>query len=103
MKRYILIDDRRNLDVDIIIRTPESALEFMDKQDVSEDVVIFDNDLGYETEGWHIMQHMFDIGNYPAEIQLVTSNPVARDRMRSMIEHTGYYMKGNLIFKRKIG
>jgi hypothetical protein len=88
---WLLIDDERDLNCDAIARTPEAARVLL-KCDCWE-CVIFDHDLGCAKTGYDILMWMFESKVYPRRIQLVTSNPVGRDRMSAVLKENHYSSK----------
>jgi len=90
MGDWLLIDDIRNLAVDITVRTPHEARELLaDRQDW--ECVIFDNDLGHDDEGQYILAWMLEELKYkPPRIQLVTDNTPTLLNMRRILSVNGY-------------
>lgn len=99
MTFHILIDDVRNLHgMDIIIRTPEAAVEFLNKTDTTGHFVYFDNDLAPNgKEGYQILRLLLEFGQRPKKVVLVTSNPVAKQIMRNDLLDLGYKENPNRI------
>ena len=99
MTFHILIDDVRNLHgMDIIIRTPEAAIEFLNKTDTTGHFVYFDNDLAVDgMEGYQILRLLLEFGQRPKKVVLVTSNPVAKQTMRNDLLDLGYKENPNRI------
>ncbi|MEW0646950.1 cyclic-phosphate processing receiver domain-containing protein [Escherichia coli] len=99
MTFHILIDDVRNLNgMDIIIRTPEAAVEFLNNTDTTGHVVYFDNDLAVDgMEGYQILRLLLEFGQRPKKVVLVTSNPVAKQTMRNDLLDLGYKENPNRI------
>ena len=99
MTFHILIDDVRNLHgMDIIIRTPEAAVEFLNTFDTSNNIVYFDNDLSLEgLEGYQILRRLLELGQRPKKVVLVTSNPVAKQHMRNDLLDLGYKENPNRV------
>lgn len=99
MTFHILIDDVRNLNgMDIIIRTPEAAVEFLNKTDTTGHFVYMDNDLAVDgMEGYQILRLLLEFGQRPKKVVLVTSNPVAKQTMRNDLLDLGYKENPNRI------
>lgn len=99
MTFHILIDDVRNLNgMDIIIRTPEAAVEFLNNTDTTGHFVYFDNDLAVDgMEGYQILRLLLEFGQRPKKVVLVTSNPVAKQTMRNDLLDLGYKENPNRI------
>lgn len=99
MTFHILIDDVRNLNgMDIIIRTPEAAVEFLNNTDTTGHFVYTDNDLAVDgMEGYQILRLLLEFGQRPKKVVLVTSNPVAKQTMRNDLLDLGYKENPNRI------
>lgn len=99
MVMHILIDYVRNLSgMDVILRTPEAALKFLDGFDTSGHFVYMDNDLAIKgTEGYQILRKLLDFGQRPKKVVLVTSNPVGAENMRNDLLDAGYKENPNRI------
>lgn len=91
---WLLIDDMRDLGTEAIARTPEVAKELLSH--IIWECVCFDHDLGTEESGYDIMKWMFERMIYPKQIQIVTSNPVGRDRMIAALEKEQYTSKDHV-------
>lgn len=85
---WLAIDDERNLGCDLIARTPEGAKAALRSCDFVG--LCLDNDLGASESGYEILKWALDEGHVPPIVELVTSNPPARDRMGAMLEHAGW-------------
>lgn len=99
MTFHILIDDVRNLHgMDIIIRTQEAAVEFLNKTDTTGHFVYMDNDLAVDgMEGYQILRLLLEFGQRPKKVVLVTSNPVAKQHMRNDLLDLGYKENPNRV------
>lgn len=86
---WLLIDDKRDLNCEAIARTSEVAKKLIALG--GWDCICFDHDLGEETTGYNILEWMInDLNLYPKRIQLVTSNPVGRNKMALVLDNVGY-------------
>lgn len=86
---WLLIDDVRDCNCDVIARTATSWREMLRRGDW--ECVVFDHDLGHLTEtGYDVLVWAIENGFLPPKVQLVTSNPVGLDRMRAALESEGY-------------
>lgn len=98
---HILIDDVRNLNgMDIIIRTPVVALDYVRNNETTGHVLYMDNDLSSnpkDLEGQHILRQLLDWGQRPKKVVLVTANPVAAQNMREDLKDLGYKENPNRI------
>ena len=101
MTYHLLIDDLRNFpDMDYTARTPCDGLSILYDQNVTH--LYLDNDLGEEyREGWEILKYAINDGVCPDFVQLVTSNPVARERMGKMLFDEGFSSITGINFNRK--
>lgn len=78
----------------LVIRTFQEAKAFVDSTNLVDVVLYLDNDLDETTpgyEGYDVLNAALSARNYPSEIVIVTSNPVARMRMIAAIEATKCY------------
>lgn len=95
----LLIDDLRNTNAAYVARNPDAAFHYLSLKEWDE--VQFDNDLGEAShEGYQILDWMLGKGIFPKTVILVTSNPVARDRMAASLLASGYKKRTPMIFKR---
>ena len=98
-ERWLLIDDVRTYNVDRICRTASEGKKAL-FADGPWDVLMLDNDLGWETnpatgaetftEGWEILEWALAHKLLPPRVQLVTSNSSARTRMILALQKEGY-------------
>lgn len=94
---WILIDDIRTLDtVDYIARTADDAAHSLMNYEWKG--AVFDHDLGEEKTGYDILTWALESGFCPPIVQLITSNPVGRDRMEAALLNAGYVKKGITYF-----
>ena len=93
---YVLVDDVRDIHADIILRNGVIARQILpnihwDKYEKT--VLILDNDLGwgpegYRPEGYQLLDMMINNWSiYPDEIQLVTMNPIGRQKMIDILTY----------------
>ncbi len=98
---FVMIDDIRDIDKyvnarpdeKLTIRTFEDGLKFVQTTNLKEITLLMDNDLDDETpghEGYDVLKEAIEHRNYPREVVIVTSNPVARKRMINMLEAHEY-------------
>lgn len=89
---HILFDDQRNLaGMDFIIRTAKAMEQFVDSFDTTGHFVYFDSDIGdMELQGYDILCYLVSLGQRPAHVAIVTSNPVDADRMRVLLAEENY-------------
>lgn len=99
---WLLIDDQRTLNVDVIARTSEAgkmlaALSFWE-------CICLDHDMGEgQEDGYQILKWMIKEGYLPKRIQLVTSNPVGRQNMTNLLLDFGYFQTHGINFIKKRG
>ena len=96
---HLLIDDIRTFEMDHIARTPSDGRKALLTFPVTH--LYLDHDLGdvdlptgYDVLVWALMR-----GCVPPNVQLVTSNPVGRDRMIAALENAGYTKKNSYYIK----
>lgn len=91
----LLIDDVRDLNTDIVARTFNAGVEILRSIDTITELYL-DNDLGLnQKEGWEILRLAIWEHILPPKVQLVTSNPVAREKMAADLLAAGYEYKFN--------
>ena len=89
---WMIIDDMRDLNCDIIARTSQAGLNILRWMYEDIEVLILDHDLGEHsfTDGNRLLKEII-IGNWlPNRVQLCSSNPVGLDNMRKQLEDEGY-------------
>ena len=96
---WLLIDDERSLDVDVIARTAAAGKEML-KSYTNWECVCFDHDLGGIDTGYDVMVWAIQNKLLPNRVQLVTSNPVGRKNMRAALEREGYKTVDGINFKK---
>lgn len=109
MKKYhILIDDLRNLNMDIICRTSQAGFRTVVAFSGDIECLYMDHDLGEEsqTDGYELLKKLYANDginiSMPDKVQLVTSNPVGRQNMADLLISNGYIESPNGInFKRE--
>lgn len=86
---WLLIDDERcHIHTDMIARTAQAGRKAL--LCGGWECVCFDHDLGEEESGYDVLVWGLENGLIPSKVQLVTSNPVGRKRMREALENAGY-------------
>lgn len=87
---WLLIDDRRDLGIDVIARTPEAGRRMLAFG--GWECVCFDHDLGsaHDETGYDVLKWALAHKLVPPKVQLVTSNPVGRANMQAALEGAGY-------------
>lgn len=98
---WLLIDDARNLSCDVIARTPEAARALLGGVGYAFEGVCLDHDLGGQETGYDILMWALEGNTLPPKVQLVSINPVGRERMAAALVAAGYvpnvhgmYIKG---------
>ena len=102
---YLLIDDTRDLPkMDVIARNSKAGLKMLALG--GWEGLLLDNDLGPDSqEGWEVLKTALstDIFRVPDYVELVTSNPVARERMANMLVDAGYKKSADgVCFRRNV-
>ena len=86
---WLLIDDIRDLNVDVIARTGEAGMKMI--QNHKWECILFDHDLGGHINGYEILTHAIEAELlYDAKIGMVTGNPVGREKMEAALENANY-------------
>jgi hypothetical protein len=101
--KRLLIDDCRDMDVDVIARTFDEGVKRL--QECVWDELYLDHDLGEEIRGrsgtgicrWLLRNKQWR----PKRVYLVTANPVGRDRMGVELTCMGYRPISNIHFELK--
>jgi hypothetical protein len=98
----LLIDDVRDIGAEVIARSYKAASQLLELhvcswkeseiQIFSE--IYFDNDLGYEEnykDGYNLLtEYLEERCMDRTKIGIVTSNPVAKDKMEAALKNSGY-------------
>lgn len=96
---WLLIDDERDLQCDVIARTAEAGKKMLAIG--GWEVLCLDHDLG-DTEnnvtGYDICKWAIANDYLPNEVQLVTSNPVGRENIAKILLSNGYKTKEGIDF-----
>lgn len=103
-KIHLLIDDIRDLDMDIICRTGPLGFRALAYFQGDIECVYFDHDLGAGSnwDGYETMKRAFQAEIMPDKVQLVTSNPVGRMNMAELLIANNFIPELNGIdFKRE--
>lgn len=85
---WLLIDDIRDLNTDVIARTPEAGMKLLALG--GWDCLCLDHDLATEKTGYDVLVWAIECGFLPKMVQLVTSNPVGRQNMTAALENAGF-------------
>lgn len=94
---WLLIDDCRDLNADVIARTPEAGKRMLALG--GWECVCFDHDLACAETGYDVLVWALEKQFLPVKVQLVTSNPVGRQNMRQALEAHGYVTVDGFNFK----
>lgn len=85
---WLLIDDMRNLDADVIARTSDAGKKMLALG--GWDGLLIDHDLGDCESGAAVLDWAIEHGFVPAKVILVTSNPVGAANMARALYSAGY-------------
>ena len=93
MIRYVLVDDLREINADVVFRTFESAIQLAEHIDWSEVTLLLDHDLGTQgaTTGYDFLVYLLDNELLPKDITIVSSNPVGVNRIIAALENHGWW------------
>lgn len=90
-----LLDDMREIPVDIVCRNFDAATLVKGNIFWGDAVLFLDHDLADtetpERTGLTFLRNLFEDENFPAEIVIVTSNPVGHKNIIAEIEASGVY------------
>ena len=91
---HLLIDDFREFDVDHIAKNAREGQNALLSFPVTH--LYMDHDLGDvdEPTGYDVLVWAIGRGVVPANVMMVTSNPVGRDNMVAALKNIGYSQKG---------
>jgi hypothetical protein len=88
-----MIDDERNLNVDVIARTSEAGIKLLEAFEW--ECLILDHDLGSDPKtGYDILVYALEKNILPKCVQIITMNPVGRERIKNALISTGYVENG---------
>jgi len=95
---WLLIDDERDLNCEVIARTPEAGRKLLALG--GWECLCLDHDLGAAEDGYQLAQWAIVEGLMPDKVQLVTSNPVGRANMRALLESSGWISSDGVNFQK---
>lgn len=95
---HILFDDCRNLHgMDFIIRSAKAMEQFVEQFNTTGHFVYFDSDIGdMEIQGYDVLVYLMMLGQRPAKVAIVTSNPVDAEKMRTLLSDYNYTSKDRI-------
>lgn len=89
---WLLIDDvRDSLGCDVVARNSIGAKAVLEK--CSFEGLCLDHDLGHDQTGYDVLVWALEQGHVPPIVELVTSNPVGRERMGAALVAAGWVKK----------
>jgi len=94
---WLLIDDERDLNCEVIARTPEAGRKLLALG--GWECLCLDHDLGSGEDGYQIAKWAIESKLMPAKVQLVTSNPVGRSNIRALLEDNGWVTRNGFEFE----
>lgn len=95
---WLLIDDTRDLNVDVIARTASAGRMLLGNHHW--DCVMIDHDLGMNETGYDLIMWALKEKRLPKQVQIITRNSVGRQRMEAALLSAGYINKdGNFILE----
>lgn len=93
MSLHWLVDDTRDLGADIITRTYEASItvaRMLARLEITH--IMLDHDLGSRLQnetGYDLLKEILEKSHRP-KVQVITSNPVGRDRIVELLKDHGY-------------
>jgi len=99
MELHLLIDDVRDINVDITARTPETGKRILQSQPITH--LYLDHDLGQDSDGnevdngYKVLNWAIENDCVPANVIVVYSNPVGRTNIERALEYEGYKRDGS--------
>ncbi len=100
---WLLIDDIRELNCDIIARTAEAGKIALSHLHTEIECLALDHDLRGEETGYDICKWALSEGYMPDHVQLVTENVPGRENMAAYLESHGFIRKDTANFERVNG
>lgn len=97
---WLLIDDKRSLNADVIARTPEAGRKMLALG--GWDGLLLDHDLGPCESGAGVLDWAIENGFVPAKVMLVTSNPVGADNMARALYAAGFDSPNRRSFTKQV-
>lgn len=95
---WLLIDDERDLNTEVIARTPEAGRRLLAIGGWA--CLCLNHDLACEESGYDVLVWALERDLVPARVQLVTSNPAGRQNMRAALVASGYVTRDGIHFMR---
>lgn len=97
----VLVDDaREGYTAHVVLRTGSAALDLYPHIAKAAEVELLqmDHDLGVGPDGYDVLKMILNpdprerrAAPFPRKVQLVTGNPVGRDRMKALLKDAGYW------------
>lgn len=100
---WIIIDDKRDLNCDIIARNAKAGKEVLRRFVGQIECLCLDHDMGErELTGYDVAKWAIDEGFLPNKVQLVTSNPVGRENIANLLIANDYKRLDYSNFEREV-
>lgn len=99
---WLLIDDIRDLQCDLIARTPTLGKRALAYFSGDIECLCLDHDLGAPESGYDVLKWAIEHDLLPSHVQLVTSNPVGRENMKAALINAGYTSSDGINFRQWI-
>jgi len=99
---WVIVDDERELDCDVIIRSPYAAVRTIEALKGQIECLVMDHDLGDDDINGYEILGMLDIKDLlPDHVQICTANPAGRKNMYGVLNGAGFKMQNEGDFFRE--
>ncbi len=87
---WLLVDDEKNIQCDIIVRTAHVAKIVLAGLHSELEGLYLDHDLGMDSSGLDVLKWAIQNDMLPNSVQLITMNPVGKKEMEFCLRDAGY-------------
>jgi hypothetical protein len=99
-KMWLIIDDKRTLGCDIVVRTPWVGKQVLRSMVGLIEVLCIDHDLGVGESGYDVVKWALENNCLPAQVQIVSQNPVGAQNIQNLLGNVGYKTKDGINYHR---